>query len=317
MHISLEGMRGGGMVGGLFAMFVPPRGVSHDDGSARRSHTGLYPRVEIDFARRTVISQFAVLHRLIERSAGALRIAGSIADIETARENGEISVVPHLEGADAISRSLDELEVFVAAGLRSLGIVWSRHNRFGHGVPIYGEGTPDTAGGLTVAGKRLVRRCRDLDLMIDLSHITEAGFWDVARLYDGPLVASHSNAWELCHSPRNLTDRQLDAIARSDGFVGVNFGTIFIRKDRAPQRDTPLRELVAHIRRIVEAVGIDRVGFGSDFDGTVIPDGIGSAWGLPALLSALSEEGFTPEEVRKIAAENWLSLLRRVWGAAR
>ena len=150
--------------------------------------------------------------------------------------------------------------------------------------------------------------------MIDLSHLNERGFWDVAALSDAPLVATHSNAHALCPSSRNLTDRQLDAIRDSDGMVGLNFAVAFLREDGKEEADTPLSTVVRHVDYLVERVGIDRVGFGSDFDGAKVPRAIGDVSGLPGLLAALRERGYGEAELRKLAHENWLGVLRRTWG---
>ncbi len=132
---------------------------------------------------------------------------------------------------EAIDTRLEALDVFHAAGLRSLGPVWSRPNAFAHGVPFDFPRGPDTGPGLTAAGKRLVQACNRLGVLVDLSHLNEAGFWDVARISDAPLVATHSCAWALASSPRNLTDAQLDAIRASGGIVGINFHKGFLRAD--------------------------------------------------------------------------------------
>ena len=111
--------------------------------------------------------------------------------------------------------------------------------------------------------------------MIDLSHLNEKGFWDVARLSDAPLVATHSNAHAICPHSRNLTDKQLAAIRESRGMVGVNFATSFIRPDGRRNDDTPLEEMIRHMDHLIEHVGVDGVGLGSDFDGATIPAEIG------------------------------------------
>ena len=111
-------------------------------------------------------------------------------------------MVLHLEGAEAIDGDLNFLEVLYAAGLRSLGPVWSRNNIFGHGVPFKFPASPDLGDGLTAAGEKLVSACNEMKILVDLSHITEKGFWDVARLSKAPLVATHSNAHALCPSPQ-------------------------------------------------------------------------------------------------------------------
>jgi len=226
-----------------------------------------------------------------------------------------LAAILHFEGAEAIDPELNALHVFYQAGLRSLGIVWSRPTAFGHGVPFAFPHSPDTGPGLTDAGKQLVRACNRLGIMIDLSHLNEQGFWDVARLSDAPLVATHSNAHALCASTRNLTDKQLDAIKESDGMVGLNFACGFLREDGANDADTPLEVMVRQIAYLAEQVVIDRVGFGSDFDGAKIPRELGDVVGMPKLIAALRAHGFDDAALRKIAYENWLRVLRKTWKA--
>ena len=199
---------------------------------------------------------------------------------------GKFAAVLHMEGCEALDAELTALEVFYAAGLRSLGPVWSRNNIFAHGVPFRFPSPPDAGPGLTDLGRELVRECDRRGIMIDLSHITEAGFWDVAEVSSKPLVATHSNAHAICPHARNLTDRQLDAIAERDGMVGVNLATGFLRPDGRMGEMETLDHLVAHFAYLVERVGEDRVGLGSDFDGARIPAPIRDAAGLPALREA-------------------------------
>ena len=163
---------------------------------------------------------------------------------------------------------------------------------------------------MTEAGKDLVRECNRLGTLIDLSHLNERGFWDVAELSEAPLVATHSNAHALCPASRNLTDRQLDAIRDSDGIVGVNFAVAFLREDGGESEDTPLETIVRHVDYLVERVGIDRVGFGSDFDGAKVPKELGDVSGLPKLLAALRAAGYDETALEKLAHRNWIRVLR-------
>ena len=133
-------------------------------------------------------------------SQGAFKVCRTAAEVRDCLADGTIAAIMHMEGAEAIDESLDALHLFHAMGLRSLGPVWSRPTIFGHGVPFAFPSTPDTGPGLTDAGKRLVTECNGLQIMMDLSHMNEAGFNDVARLSDAPLVATHSNAHALCPS---------------------------------------------------------------------------------------------------------------------
>src|SRR6266852_1875339 len=290
-HIDLPRAREGGFVGGFFAVFVGPDPALPAPAEPAFTKTGngyemqLAPAVDPVYAQRTAIAVTALLFRL------------------EAEANGQVKVV----------RTVDELEVFYRAGLRSLGIVWSRPNAFAQGVPFKFPHSPDTGPGLTEAGKELVRACNRLGIMLDLSHLNEQGFWDVARLSDAPLVATHSNVHAICPVTRNLTDKQLDAIKESDGMVGLNFGVSMLREDGDNNADTPLDTMVRHIDYLVERLGIDRVGFGSDFDGTRIPQVIGDVTGLPKLIAALAERGYDDTALRKIAYENWVRVLRKTW----
>jgi membrane dipeptidase len=172
---------------------------------------------------------------------------------------------------------------------------------------------PDTGPGLTPAGKDLVRACNRLGVMVDVSHLNERGFWDVARLSSAPLVASHACVHAICPSTRNLTDRQLDAIRESDGVVGVNFSVNDVRPDANLNDDTPLRVLSHHFHYLADRIGIERVAIGSDFDGATIPAAIRDASGLPNLIAALRASGFDEESVRKIAFDNWMRVFRLTW----
>jgi membrane dipeptidase len=218
-----------------------------------------------------------------------------------------------LEGADGIDADLSELEKLYRSGLRSLGPVWSRPNTFGHGVPFAWPRSPDTGPGLTPAGKDLVRACNRLGIMIDVSHLNEKGFWDVAGLSAAPLVATHACAHAICSSTRNLTDKQLDAIRESDGVVGVNFSVNDVRPDAQDNADTPLCLLTRHFLYLADRIGIDRVAIGSDFDGATIPAAIKDASGLPNLIAALRAGGFDDDSIRKIAFDNWMRVFRLTW----
>jgi len=317
-HLDLPRARAGGFAGGLFAIYVPDPdlgGAEVDAMMARpRYDIPLPPMLEPGYARDAALSMMAILLRLERASAGALTICRSRADIEAAMTSGSLAAVAHIEGAEAIDPDLRTLEVFHAAGLRSLGPVWSRPTIFGNGVPFRYPSGPDIGEGLTERGRALVKACNRLRIMVDLSHLNERGFWDVARLSDAPLVATHSNAHAVCHHARNLTDEQLGAIAESRGMVGVNFATSFIRPDGRRDPATPLSMLIDHIDHLVAEVGIDGVGLGSDFDGATVPDAIGDAGGLQRLVQALAARGYAGEALEKLCWRNWVRVLGETWG---
>jgi membrane dipeptidase len=312
-HIDLPRARAAGMVGGYFAMFPPP--VKTDLAAVAASPMGdgsLPPDLAIADALKSTNGMAALLLQL-ER-AGALAICRSAAEVRTAVATEKLAAIFHIEGAEAIDTDFHSFEVLYAAGLRSIGITWSRANAFGTGVPFRFPGDPDIGPGLTDVGKDLVRLCDARDVMIDLSHLNAAGFRDVAAISTKPLVATHSNVHAICPSTRNLVDWQLAAIRESKGVVGLNYATGFLRPDGKFDADTSLDLMVRHVDALVEALGEDGVALGSDFDGAMMPAAIGDVTGVPKLLQALLDKGYGEALVRKIALDNWLSLIERTIG---
>jgi membrane dipeptidase len=318
-HIDLPKAITGGLAGGLYAIFVPSRDGQSLEAVNASMATGSYelplpPLVALGAAQEATFAMAAILLRIEAASKGRVRVCRSVADIRAAVKAGAHAPVLHIEGAEAIDADFYALEVLHRAGLRSLGPVWSRSNIFAHGVPFRFPSSPDTGPGLTDAGKALIKACNDLRILIDLSHLNEKGFWDVAKLSNAPLVATHSNVHALCAASRNLTAKQLSAIRESKGLVGVNFATSFLRPDGRRIADTSLDMVIDHVARLVDALGEDAVGLGSDFDGAQIPDGIRTAAGLPNLIAGLRARGFGADLIEKIAFENWMRVLTATWG---
>lgn len=314
-HLDLPRMREGGMRGGIFAIFTPSPG---DDAQQPRFGDGgqfaepLAAPVAHGVAAADATAAAGRLLRL-ERN-GEVRVARSIADFDAAfAGDGPPVAVLHLEGAEAIDPGLEALDAWHALGLRSLGPVWSRANAFATGVQFAFPSTPDIGPGLTKCGTALVRACAEHGILVDLSHINESGFWDVARLELGPLVASHSGAHALCAASRNLTDAQLDAIAATGGLVGIVFASVFLRSDFADTGKTPISLIAEHARYVADRVGVAHVALGSDFDGATIPDELGDAAGLPKLVHALAATGFSEEELEAICWRNWRRVLDAWW----
>ncbi len=313
-HIDLPRARTAGMAGGFFAMFPPPvktdlAAVAASPGSGKGE---LPPELGLADAQYSTNGMAALLLDL-ER-AGALNICRSAAEIRTSIAQDKLAAIFHIEGAEAIDTDFRSFEVLYAAGLRSIGITWSRANAFGTGVPFRHNADPDIGPGLSDAGKELVRISDARGVMIDLSHLNAAGFRDVAAISTKPLVATHSNVHAICPGTRNLTDWQLAAIRESKGIVGLNFATGFLRPDGKMDPDTGIDIMVSHIDALVEALGEDGVALGSDFDGATMPNSIGDVTGVPKLLQALLDKGYGEALVRKIALENWLGLVERVIG---
>lgn len=313
-HIDLPRAKAGGMVGGFFAMFPPPirRDLPNITANPGGGSGELPEALSIEQAMPPTLGMAALLLRL--ESAGALAICRSTAEIRAAIAAEKLAAIFHIEGAEALDTNFQSFEVLYAAGLRSIGVTWSRANAFGTGVPFRHNADPDIGPGLSDAGKDLVRLCDARGVMIDLSHLNAAGFRDVAAISTKPLVATHSNVHAISPGTRNLVDWQLAAIRESGGVVGLNYATGFLRPDGQFNEDTPIDLMVRHVDALVEAVGEDGVALGSDFDGARISKEIGDVTGAQKLLQALLDKGYGETLVRKIALDNWLSLIERTIG---
>lgn len=301
------------MAGGFFAMFPPPL---KSNLATVSSTAGLSPNLPPELAQAdalTVTNGMASILLRLER-AGAVAVCRRAGDIRAAIGRQALAAIFHIEGAEAIDTDFRSLDVLYAAGLRSIGITWSRANAFGTGVPFRHNVDPDIGPGLTGAGKELVRVCNAMGVMIDLSHLNAAGFRDVADISTHPLVATHSNVHAISPHARNLVDWQLAAIRESGGVVGLNYATGFLQPDGVFRPDTPLELMVRHVDALVEALGEDGVALGSDFDGAMVPAEMKDVTGVPKLLQALLDKGYGQELVGKIAMGNWLSMVERVMG---
>ena len=312
-HLDLPRLRAGGFGGGLFAIFAPSAEADMAMDGPEGYDVALPPPLDPAEARAAVLGQAGILLRL--DAQGLLRLCRTAAEIEAAMAGGEVAAVMHLEGAEAIDPAFRVLDVLHAAGLRSLGPVWSRPNAFGHGVPFRFPSGPDTGPGLTGLGRELVRQCAARKILLDVSHLNAAGFDDLAAEWDGPFVASHSNAHALCPQSRNLIARQLDMIRERDGLVGVNLATAFLRPDGRMADLDDIGPVVDQFLHLIEALGEDRVGLGSDWDGALTPAPLQDPARLPALRMALAAAGVDAPLLDKLARGNWIRVLRAVWGA--
>ncbi|MGZ4155532.1 MAG: dipeptidase [Actinomycetota bacterium] len=307
-HLDLPRMREGGIAAGFFAIFVPDDDYMVD---RREAVVATDDGWEVPFDEPVTIERASsVAHELAAIAERDLTLVRTIADLERCLAGDEPGAILHFEGAEPIEPGLGNLDGWVERGLRSVGIAWSRQNAFGCGVPFRYPGTPDVGPGLTDAGRDLVRACNERGVLLDLAHLNERGFFDVAALSDAPLVVSHAAAHALAPMPRSLTDAELDAIGDSGGLVGVVFDTVMTRSDGDLVFDTPLDVVAGHIEYIAERIGLDHVALGSDYDGCFPPAALDDASKTQALLDSL---GWDDDELAKLAHGNWLRVLRATW----
>ena len=324
-QIDFPRARAGGLGGGFFAIFTPnafkvPKQNENDDypgsgdDSAEFSYTTpLPPQIDQVYSLQVTIGMMRKLLDWEAQSDGQIKIVRTASELQHCLDNGIFAIIMHIEGAESIDTNFDSLHIMYQAGLRSLGPVWSRPTNFGHGVPFNFPSSPDTGEGLTKAGKRLVRECNRLGVLIDMSHLNLKGFWDIAEISDAPLVCTHSGVHACCPSPRNLLDDQLDAIKQSNGLTGINYHVGFLRQDGQSKKETMLTEIVRHAAYVAEHIGVDHVALGSDFDGAKMPDDLVDVTGQPKLIEAFREHGFSESEIVQIAHGNWLRVLAETW----
>ena len=320
-HIDLPRARQGGLAGGFFGIFVPAptgfaTGVADNPGITLTENGYAVPMdapLDPAYAAEYTNAVMQELFSLEAASGGELQVVRDADQLDRCLTSGTLAAVLHFEGAEALHPDLSNLEGYYQRGLRSIGIVWSRPNAFGWGVPFAYPSSPDTGPGLTPAGKDLVRACNRLGIVVDLAHLNEKGFWDAASLTAAPLIVTHSAVYALTPKSRNLTDRQLDAVAASNGVVGITFTRYDVATSGSLEGDVPLSETVRHIQYMVQRMGADHVAFGSDFDGTHISDEMGDVTGLPRLIDLLRDAGLNEAKLRKLAHENWERVLRETW----
>ncbi len=208
-----------------------------------------------------------------------------------------------IEGGEALEGNMDRLyEFYALAGIRMIALTWNFENEIGYPAKL------GSKPGLKPFGLRLLKEMDKLGIYADVSHLNEAGFWDICENMNLPPIASHSNNRELCDVPRNLYKAQIKAIIEKKGYIGINFYTAFLTK----ADKSNLGDVLRHIDSIYELGGEDVLGFGSDFDGIDSwPEGLYDSSCFPALIDALLRHGYSEQAVSKMAGGNLWRLLKR------
>lgn len=299
--------------GGFFAIFVPDSDPDDDFFNRMNQKEYDFPLpnpISTKFALDSTMSMVDILKKIEKNSKNKVEICTSGNQLHKCMMDNKIGVILHIEGAECIDENFKNLDKLYNLGLRSIGLVWSRNNIFASGVPFSFPSSPDRGNGLTELGKQLVKICDDKSILIDLSHINLKGFYDVAKYSSKPLIATHSNAHFITNHSRNLTDEQLKIIKLSNGIVGVNFATAFLRNDGKMLEECSLTNITDHIEHLMKFLGEDNIAIGSDFDGAVVPKEIKNLAGMINLENHLYELGYNKELVEKIFYKNWLNFLK-------
>lgn len=292
-HVDLERLHSTGAMAQCFAVFLPQR-----DWFAAHGHEKTSDEAYIRLATGLLRSE-------LDKASDLAAPARTTAELEENFRSGRVSALLTMEDGRAVDGKLENLDRFYEMGFRMIAPLWNYENCFGY------PNSSDPAvmrRPLKPFGRDAVERMGELGMIVDVSHLNEGGFWDVAALTKGPFVASHSNARALSPHQRNLTDEQLRALGEHGGVAGVNFYGAFLQPDGRTAVSTAAL-IAKHARRIADIAGMESVGIGSDLDGIGGQLEIPSTDRIPLLWDALRKEGFSEDDVERFAWKN----VFRVW----
>lgn len=274
LDVTLPKLRQAGVLLQCFAIWIPE---SVNDPRMNDLLTG------IELFRERIVAQ------------AGMRAIRTADDLVQAVKDGHPSAMLTVEGADALNGSMDHLRTLFQLGVRCLGITWNYANWAADGV------AEPRNGGFTIKGQKLVKECNKLGIIMDVSHLSERGFWELGELSEKPFIASHSNVIELCGHRRNLNKRQIASIAERGGVIGINFYPPFVRSDDAATID----DVVRHIETVCEWGGVRAAALGSDFDGISSKiERLKDPGGYTNLIEALTKR-YSDEQVERILFRNW------------
>lgn len=245
-----------------------------------------------------------------------VRLVYTYKEIQSAIKEGKFYIMLGVEGMAAIGQDVSKIDWYYDFGCRHAMLTWNEQNALGAGAAT------GSTEGLTVYGKQAVRYLEEKKMLVDTSHLNEAGFWDIAAMATRPVIASHSNCRKLCDVPRNLTDEQLKAMRDLNGVVGLNAYRGFVSDDPAKQT---VDQLARHADHMIEVMGVGHVGCGFDFF-EFLPEETGAEGKTPAvadmrdcsetenLIACFDKLGLTKEEQQLIAYGNFHRVIREVLG---
>ncbi|MBP3596649.1 MAG: dipeptidase [Clostridia bacterium] len=225
--------------------------------------------------------------------------------LEYVINSNSIGAILSIENGKAIENNLDNIDYFYRKGIKIMGITWNDENLLGSGC------FSENDNGLTDFGIAYVKQLEKNNILIDISHTSEKTFWDTMENTNQTIIATHSNCYNICNHQRNLKDNQIKAIAERNGIIGICFASPFLRKSGIAS----VEDVVKHIEHIINLVGIDYVGFGSDFDGLNEENKMQDIKGIKdvkIIENSLKKLGYSQNNINKIMGQNWMRVLNKV-----
>ncbi len=268
---------------------------------------------ELDIIQEKGRSPFEYTMEMLEvfeeemmKNAKKIALAKGINELEKNEEAGKISAFLTIEEGEAIEGSFNKLSEFYQRGVRLITLTWNHENQIGFPNIQY----KNRDRGLKPFGKEVIEAMNDLGMLIDVSHLSDGGFWDVAKISKQPFIASHSNARSVRTHPRNLSDEMLKALGNAGGVTGLNFAHYFLGTEPISKIDGMIR----HMKHITNVAGTDALVLGTDFDGISSTLEIENIGEIQQLLSAMEKAGFSSREIEKISHRNGERIIREVLG---
>ena len=256
---------------------------------------------KVDNLFQRYLQAYDFLEAQIAKNSSIAAMGRSFDEIDRNFKAGKLSAVPAIEEGGILEGKMDNFYKAADMGVRYITLTWNYPNEIG-------EPSAKKGGGLTPFGKDLLKEMNARDVFADVSHLSEAGFWDVYKLSTKPFIASHSNAKTLLDHHRNLTDDQLKAIGEKGGCVGVNFCNDFLVDGSGPQ--STIDDLCRHVDHILKLAGEEAVGLGTDYDGiSRCPAGLEDASKLPDLYKIFAKR-YGAELAEKMFFWNFMRLLK-------
>ncbi len=228
----------------------------------------------------------------------------SACDAETVLNKGQIGALLAVENGNVLEGDIQNLKKIYRWGVRTLTLTWNGTNELCDGIGV------ENGAGLSVFGRNVVQLMNELGMIVDISHISEKGFWDVMRESKQPVMATHSNSSAICGHKRNLTDEQIHALSEKGGVMGLNLYPAFLSDNKIAD----WTDCIRHIKHIINVGGEDCLGLGSDFDGFSgdMPHGITGPQDFDFLFEKLKENGLTAQQIEKIAYKNVLDFTKNI-----
>lgn len=284
-HVDIERMLKSGSFVQFFAAFVEP----------------VYTQA---YALKWAIKVIDKLYEQLEKYKDYIRLCRNYTEIESAIKEKKISALLSIEDGVALQGELSSLRILYKLGVRSICLTWNGRNEIADGV-----GSDVSGGGLTAFGREVVKEMNTLGMLVDVSHLSEKGFWDVMETTNSPITASHSNAKKICSHKRNLSDEQILSIKRNNGVIGINLYPVFLNNSGMAS----IVDVIKHIEHISSLAGFDHIGLGADFDGIEsTPADIRGVQDMERIFNELLKLNYPEESVEKLAGQSFLRLFRDV-----